>query len=134
MLYSNLSVLSLAGRHLDYVDQRQKLLSQNIANTDTPHYRPTDFKDFVHYSGLPRKNKLEQTGTHHGHFTYRNAPDPKADAQRTTYEISQDGNEVQLDEQLIKLAANSSAHRLTTNLYNKHVTMLRLAIGRPTGA
>ncbi len=133
MLYSNLSVLSLASRHFDYVGQRQKLLSQNIANANTPSFRPTDFKDFINYSGLPRKNKLMQTGSHSAHITHQNIRDPKEKAQRTPYEISPDGNEVQLEEQLVKLAANSTAHRLTTNLFNKHVAMLRTAIGRPGG-
>jgi flagellar basal-body rod protein FlgB len=40
------STLALAERRLGWLETRQRVLAQNIANADTPGYRPRDLTDF----------------------------------------------------------------------------------------
>jgi flagellar basal-body rod protein FlgB len=44
-------------------------------------------------------------------------------------ETSPNGNSVVLEEQMAKLSETEISHRLTTNLYKKHLNMLKMAIG-----
>ncbi len=37
---------ALAARRLDYIDQRQRVLAQNIANANTPNYQARDLSPF----------------------------------------------------------------------------------------
>ena len=42
---ANLKLFKMAMTRMDWASQRQKLLAQNISNSDTPHYQPKDVKD-----------------------------------------------------------------------------------------
>jgi flagellar basal-body rod protein FlgB len=49
---------------------------------------------------------------------------------RSPYETAPNGNSVILEEQLGKMSESSINYRLTTELYKKHIGMLRSALGR----
>jgi flagellar basal-body rod protein FlgB len=53
-----------------------------------------------------------------------------ADEQRKRYEVAPDGNSVVVEEQVIKVAETQMDYQLITNLYRKHVDMIKTAIGR----
>ncbi|HOO82875.1 MAG TPA: flagellar basal body protein, partial [Alphaproteobacteria bacterium] len=44
MTTENIALLKALGAKMDFLNQRQRVISQNIANTDTPGYRPKDLK------------------------------------------------------------------------------------------
>ena len=48
--------------------------------------------------------------------------------QKDTYETSPAGNAVILEEQLIKIAETQASYQTMTNLYRKHMDLLRLAL------
>ena len=54
----------------------------------------------------------------------------RADKAMGSYEASIAGNAVVLEEQLMKVAETQGAYNLATNLYRKHVKMLKMAIGQ----
>ena len=47
---------------------------------------------------------------------------------RHPYESAPAGNAVILDEQMMKVGATTMSYRLTTELYKKHLTMIRTAL------
>jgi len=49
---------------------------------------------------------------------------------RKPYETTIDGNSVVLEEQMAKENETAVSHRLTTELYKKHLGMIRLALGK----
>ena len=51
------------------------------------------------------------------------------DAQRSTFEVSPDGNAVVLEEQTAKLAETALAYQTTSNLSQKYLGMVRTALG-----
>ena len=93
----------LLSARMGWLSQRQAILAQNIANADTPEYRPKDLnaKDFLRltqgYAGRPTRLSVHKTDA--GHL------DGKASAslglagreQRMPYEVSPDGNAVILE-------------------------------------
>ena len=136
MSTENLSLLKAIGAKMDYLNQRQRVISQNIANTDTPGYRPQDLEK-VDFSGALKKItntrghnvNLETTDAQHmpPPNEIQNPDERKA---KKTYEVAPVGNSVIMEEQLINSGKTVMDYNLMTNLYQKNVGMIRMALGR----
>jgi flagellar basal-body rod protein FlgB len=124
----DIAIFDLADKRLAWIDRRQQLLAQNIANADTPDWQAKDLKPFAAtLSGLSAEdltltNPLHLAGTEGG----SNAPDRKALPEQR----APDGNAVALDSELTKVAQTNDTHALVINLYQTYLAMFRTAIGR----
>ncbi|NIQ94440.1 MAG: flagellar basal body rod protein FlgB, partial [Desulfuromonadales bacterium] len=103
-----------------------KVLADNIANSDTPEYKPRDLKEGQFRRVL--RNELppiDPQPTHPAHLqgTVLQGGAAKSLRQKETYETSPSGNAVVLEEQLIKVAKTQSDYQLIVNLYRKHMDM-----------
>lgn len=126
-------LFSLMGRRMSWLTQRQTILAHNISNADTPDFKPLDltkesFRKMV--SGATQSTvKMEQTSA--SHIQPQRQPDEfRKDKSKETYETALAGNSVVLEEQLMKVSETQGAYNLATNLYRKHVKMLKMAIGQ----
>jgi len=73
----------------------------------------------------------ERTSPLHMAGTVFRKPAPfRAEEQRKRYEVAPDGNSVVIEEQMVKVAETQMDYQLVTNLYRKHVDMIKTAIGR----
>jgi flagellar basal-body rod protein FlgB len=118
---------------LDWLTERQQVLAQNIANSDTPHYRPSDLTGFSFDRALGHARQLAPARTAVGHMagsTQAQGNDVQKDKPRHNYEAAPDGNSVIMEEQMIKVADTGVTYQLVTNLYRKHVGLMKTAIGR----
>jgi len=119
--------LSLAERGLGYHLQRQQLLISNVANAQTPGFKPLELRfrallDAASSMDRSHPRHLAQLGdTHLG-----------ASRQNEVYEDAvispaPDGNSVSMERQMAKLAANSLRYRATSELINRRLALLRYA-------
>lgn len=128
---NNLPIFAIMTKQMAWLTKRQEVLAQNIANSDTPGYRPQDliplkFRDLLR----PMQRGLEMKQTSGAHIAQTLRRSAFRDAkQKETYETAPDGNAVVIEEQLLKVSANQGSYRLVTNLYRKHVNMIRIALG-----
>ncbi|MCD8497260.1 MAG: flagellar basal body rod protein FlgB [Alphaproteobacteria bacterium] len=134
MTTENIALFKAMGAKMHYLNQRQRVIAQNIANADTNGYRPQDLKD-ADFSRLLRKvtesNNIKLDTTARLHMPPPNeAPDPKEGKQRKVYEVAPDGNAVIMEEQMIKANRTTMDYNLMTSLYQKNIGMLRTALGR----
>ena len=132
-------LFQLLSARMGWLSQRQAVLAQNIANADTPDYRPRDLngKDFQRLvkGHTGRSSRIAVARTDEGHL------DGKASAkiglagreQRQVYEVSPDGNAVILEEQTAKAAQTALDHQLASNVYRKYIGMFRTALGTTGG-
>lgn len=123
-----------------YLDKRQEVLAQNIANADTPNYRPKDLTEIDfgrlldHVSGESKVAKVRMSSTNEKHMPAMNElPDPDARKQKITYEVAPAENAVILEEQMVKSGETVMDYTLMTNVYRKNVGMIRTALGRNNG-
>ena len=116
-------VFALAEKRLDWIGRRQSVLAQNVANANTPGYAARDIKPFSDFLAA----EAEQT-TSDGFMSISTGSASPRDPAAT--EITLDGNTVELDVQLEKIAAMDTAHELATNLYKKYVGMFKMVIGK----
>lgn len=125
-----------------WLDSRQKVLAQNIANADTPGYQPQDlqqlqFKELLESStsklslGASSVPPPSLTATNPGHLGLQGRTAGKAFTERdqkSPYEVAPAGNAVVLEEQLLKMNQNVADHSFVSNLYQKNIFMLKAAL------
>lgn len=118
---------------LAWNNQRQEVLSRNISNADTPHYRAHDLAAFDFKRQLRETAHLQLAGDETGHLrgTLASKTGFKDGIEAGPYETSPDGNSVVLEEQMIKVGQNSIEYQTITNLYRKQVGLLKTAITVP---
>src|SRR5262245_26601723 len=105
MTTENISLFKALGAKMDFLNMRQRLISQNIANSDTPGYKPQDLKpvDF----GTVLKDVADSKGVMMETTNSMHMPNPdaientQAAKQKHMYEVAPAGNAVIMEEQLI---------------------------------
>ncbi|MDB5421480.1 MAG: flagellar basal body rod protein [Brevundimonas sp.] len=132
---ADLPLLSQIKGRMTWLDERQRVVAQNVANSDTPGYvardlrAPTDFAAAMRQAG-----PLQMTRTSAAHiapananvarFTSNAAPDS---------ETTLDGNSVVVEEQMLKMAESRMAYDAAIGFYTKSMQMLRMAAKKPGG-
>ena len=132
---NKLTIFGLMKGQLGWLGRRQEVLAQNVANSDTPNYKPSDLKAFD-FQAMVKSQKTQQgrglSTTSPMHFAGARAQtSPFAEVQDLApYETAPNGNGVVLEEQMAKLGETQIQHRLTSELYRKHIAMIKIAIGK----
>ncbi|GGC61638.1 flagellar basal body rod protein FlgB [Siccirubricoccus deserti] len=124
---SRTSTIALAERRLAWLDTRQAVLAQNIANADTPGYRPRDITPFA--ALLARGGGVALARTDGQHIAQRRG-EPLARPDRGAVERAPNGNAVSLDREAMRVADTDTAHALATGLHRRWLGMFRTALGR----
>ncbi|MEX2451016.1 MAG: flagellar basal body rod protein FlgB [Rhodospirillales bacterium] len=130
---SKITLFALSKKRMDWLNQRQEVLSQNIANADSPGYRPQDLKKFKFKELIRRESmQLNMNVENPNHLGGRRKriKDFAAEKERKPYETMPAGNAVVIEEQMHKVSETSTKHKITTELYKKHLGMFRTALGR----
>ncbi len=136
MTIQDIGLFQALGAKMEYLNQRQSVIAQNVANADTPGYRPKDLVEVDFSSMLKTEmggNKVKPVSiaaTNEQHLGGSNNMDIDARKQRNVYEVAPAGNAVIMEEQLIKSGKNSMDYNLMLNVYQKQVSMFRIALGR----
>lgn len=130
---SNLTLFQMAKTKMDWVAQRQKVLSENIANADTPNYRAKDLRElnFRRMAQDAIERPVAPAITQQGHQT-ASLPSTgpfREDTTRKTWETSIDQNPVVLEEQVEKMARGRSQYDLALSLIRKNMAMIKTALG-----
>ncbi|HET6182070.1 MAG TPA: flagellar basal body protein [Acetobacteraceae bacterium] len=123
-------LFSLAARRLSWAAARERVLAQNIANLDTPGYRPKDTATFAAtLSAAAPAADLALTAPGHLPGTATSAQGVRSVAENGR---QPDGNAVSLDTELEKLADTDSAAQVTTAIYQSYLGLFRTALGQGT--
>ncbi len=134
---NDLKLFKLATTRMDWAAQRQKVLSQNIANADTPNYRPKDlkpvnFKDELHGS-MVAAVPVARTNPNHLKGTIPEQERFRAPGQPKTFEEAPDGNQVVVEEQMQKVGDTRSEYNTAVTLMQAQMKMLRIALKGSAG-
>jgi flagellar basal-body rod protein FlgB len=121
------NLLDLAERRLQWLDQRQTVLAQNIANANTPGYQARDLKPFAAVLHNAIQPATLSTGAP---ALLAGSGAGAALVDRAVTERSLDGNAISIDEQAVKIADTDTSHQLAIDVYKKYVGLFRLALGR----
>ena len=122
---SGIGLFDLAQARLNWVDRRQQVLTQNIANADTPGYKPLDVTPFAQ----TLQSVLAPVQTNPAHLAGSAASSLSAKAGATA-DVAVDGNAVSVTDQLAKVADTSDTQALVENLYTKYMGFFMTALGK----
>ncbi|KAA5604507.1 flagellar biosynthesis protein FlgB [Roseospira marina] len=135
---TNLPFFRLAKTSMDWSAQRQRVLAQNVAQMDTPNYRPSDvaepnFKRLVEHAERPASVKVAMTDPGHQPGTLPEPDRFRARVDRRSFETTLDDNAVVLEEQTQKMGETKSRYLMASNLFERNLRLLKAAIGRDSG-
>jgi flagellar basal-body rod protein FlgB len=133
MTTQNLGLFQALNAKMNYLDQRQKVLAQNIANANTPDYRPKDLTkvDFgTVLKGVTSENRVRPDTTNPMHMpSPSDINDPDSRKMKKTYDVTPTGNAVVMEEQMVHSSQTITDFNLMTSLYQKNVNMIRISLG-----
>ncbi len=135
MTTENLTLFKALGAKMDYLNQRQRVIAQNVANSDTPGYKPkdlvkADFSQVLKNINAQGRMSVSPKSTNSRHILLgSDVDDPKSRKQKHTYEVAPAGNAVIMEEQLINANQTVMDYNLMSNLYQKQVAMIKTALG-----
>ena len=133
MTTQNIGLFKALGAKMNYLDQRQKVLAQNVANADTPAYRPHDLEkvDFgTVLKKVTKDNVVRPATTDPRHLPAHNeVATPKNPEMKKVYDVSPTGDAVVLEEQMINANKTQIDYNLMTSMYQKNVGLIRTALG-----
>jgi flagellar basal-body rod protein FlgB len=107
---------------------RQKVLAENVANADSPGFRPSDLRAPAIGKGNVQTVSLAQTSAGHmGLSGQRGGFDP---TKAPRFEVTPNGNAVNLEDEMLKVAQNQGDFQLAASLYSKGLGLMKIAIGK----
>lgn len=136
MAITDVPILSMLRTKMSWSQERQKVLAQNVANSDTPNYRGRDlvapkFEDPNAVTARP-VDQVTLAATVPGHigggFSLSGAS--KYATAKEGYEVRPGGNSVNLEDEMMKVASNQMEYQAATALYMRSLTLLKVALGR----
>ncbi|WP_421992807.1 flagellar basal body rod protein FlgB [Roseococcus sp.] len=120
--------IALAENRLAWLDTRQRILARNVANADTPGFRPSDAVPFQEV--LQRRGTAAPMATTNARHIALQASAALAVQDRAVAERSRNGNAVSLDDEAVRIAETDQAHALAMGLHRKYLGLFRSALGR----
>lgn len=132
MRVDDIPIFSMLRGRLSWLNERQRVVAENVANADTPGFTARDLVQPADFArALDRAGGLRMTTTAANHIA------PQARVSRFEVERSPDsettldGNSVVVEEQMLKMAESRMAYDAAIGFYQKSLNMLRLAARAP---
>ncbi|HRE19612.1 MAG TPA: flagellar basal body protein [Rhabdaerophilum sp.] len=124
-----------------FLQTRQKLLAQNVANADTPGFRPKDIRQLgvdPASRGSDAARRLAATSATASYGLTTTSPmhitmgdDSSAYADKgASYETRPSGNAVDLENEMLKVSQNQIDFQTAANIYQRGLATLKIALGR----
>ena len=126
-----ISLFDAISSRMSHLSQKQKVIAENVANSDTPQYEAKTVEEFSFENEMRRPSVgLGQTNDGHMAGTLPERT-PVADVIRDpdAGPASPNGNNVVLEEQLAASARTKGAHEKAVKLYTKHRDMIHTVLG-----
>ena len=128
MAITDLSLFSMLRTKMQWHQERQRLLAENVSNSDTQGYRPRDLAPLQFDRTTPTLKSIGLDRTEAGHIASSAA---SGQASRFGgYDVRAAGIAVNLEDEMIKVAANQMDYQAATTLYTKSLGLLKIAIGK----
>jgi flagellar basal-body rod protein FlgB len=128
------------GQAMRHLSERQRVVSQNIANSETPGYKARevdapDFSDLLAQTDAGRSSArvVRPRISLSSGMAALGAHEPASGNVRLDKEFSEvkpDGNNVTLEDQLLKMGQIQTDFATMTNLYRKQMSLMKTALGR----
>ena len=108
---------------------RREVISNNIANADTPNFKARDLDFAAILGGTQGETPLPVTVTDGAHFTMQDGEVPAGTLQyRNPYQSALDGNTVEMSVEQAAFSENNVRYQASLNFINTQIKLLLFAI------
>ena len=133
MAINDLPMLSALRTKMQWHQERQRVLSENVSNSDTPNFRPRDLaepKFDKNGASAAAMGSLAMMRTSTSHIAPAGGGDTFTAQGKGGFQTRPAGNAVNLEDQMMKVAANQMDYAAATSLYSRSLGLLKTAIGK----
>ena len=134
MSINDLPVLSALRTKMQWHQERQRVLSENVSNSDTPNFKPRDLIepkfDSKGVNATGSLGSLAMMRPTPSHIAPSGGVQSFAPDRKGTFQARPAGNAVNLEDEMLKVSANQMDYAAVTSLYGKSLHLLKTAIGK----
>lgn len=135
MAINDLPVLSALRTKMQWHQERQRVLAENISNANTPNFKPRDLVeptfDRTGASAAGAMGSLAMMRTSGSHLAASGGTQSfNHDGGKGGFLTRPAGNSVNLEDQMLKVSANQMDYAAATSLYSRSLGLLKTAIGK----
>jgi flagellar basal-body rod protein FlgB len=129
MAIADVGIFSMLRTRMQWHQERQKVLADNVANSDTPNFRPRDLVEPKFNASGPAMPGVSLMRTDAGHQAATESTSTFARTE-SGFEIRPAGNAVTLEDEMIRVANNQMDFQTVTALYTKSLGLIKIAVGK----
>ncbi len=135
MAINDLPILSALRTKMQWHQERQRVLAENISNANTPNFRPSDLVEpkfdtkGANLSGGMGSLAMMRTSSTHIAVS-GSGQSFQGDGGKSGFLTKPAGNAVNLEDQMLKVSANQMDYAAATSLYSRSLGLLKTAIGK----
>jgi flagellar basal-body rod protein FlgB len=134
MSINDLPVLAALRTKMQWHQERQRVLSENVSNSDTPNFKPRDLvepKFESNGASAGSMGTLAMLRTSTSHIQQAGGGGQSFEQNRkAVFQTRPAGNSVTLEDEMLKVSANQMDYAAVTSLYSKSLHLLKAAIGK----
>jgi flagellar basal-body rod protein FlgB len=131
MPISDITIFSMLRTKMHWHQDRQRLLAENVANADTPKFKPSDLAAPKFDARQPSPVTLAMLQTNPAHIAGADlAVSPFEIQHGHEFEVVPSGNGVNLEDEMLKVASNQMDYQAATALYTRSLGLLKTALGK----
>ena len=130
MPISEIPLFSMLRTRMQWHQERQKVLAENVANADTPNFRTRDLRALDFGSQVQAASQVRVASTNPAHITGAAANGAFATDRNNKYDVKPAGNAVNLEDEMMKVASNQMDYQAAISLYSRSMGLFRTALGK----
>jgi flagellar basal-body rod protein FlgB len=132
MPITDIPILSMLRTRMQWHQERQRVLAENVANADTPNYHARDLAPPNFENALRRTASVALATTEPNHIGGIGGTGSQFDEDNNRhYEVRPRGNAVSHEDEMLKLAGNQMDYDAVTSIYTHSLNLIKTAVGKP---
>jgi flagellar basal-body rod protein FlgB len=128
---TDLPLFSMLRSRMQWHQERQRVLAQNVANSDTRDFQPRDLNALKFENVEPGQMKVSMRRTDSSHMNSSGGSAAGFQTGKSRgFESRPSGSTVVLEDEMMKVAANQMDYQAASSLYTKSLGLIKIAIGK----
>lgn len=128
-MFEELSLVRMASSMARHASARHRVISENVANADTPGYRARDVRGFSETVNEAFTARATREG-HVGEAVFHRAAFRPEVILDDSVQASPNDNSVSIEAEMVKAVEAQGQHALAVTVYRKAHDLMRLGLGR----
>ncbi len=130
MSIADIPIFSMLRTRMQWHQERQRVLAENVSNAETPRFRPHDLMEPKFDRPATALVSPTLVRTDAGHIAGALGGDTAFQSGRQQFQIRPTGNAVSLEDEMLKVASNQMDYQAATALYTRSLGLIKIAVGK----